>query len=716
MAERTQAPSIQGPRWPVAAVLAGYLAAAWVGLAFASVHPLVSSVWPASGVAVAALAVWGRRMAAPVFVGALAANLGAMRGLPLWDQALPAALGIAVGNTLEALAAHEAIRRLCGPGAAAFGSPAGVMRFAAAAALAPVAAALVGPASLWATGLLAPGGAAVAMATWHLGDALGILIVAPWLILLSSPAAAAPRPHPGELAALGAVLAGLGGVLFLAPPSPLLEPLVFVGLAPLMWAALRLGARGAAGALVFSCALAVAGTVAGRGPLGGLPPPLAILLLQAFTAMAALVALPAAALVAQRRRFEHSLERRVQERTVTMRAEVEQRRAAEAAMRESLERFKVLAESSPLGVFRTTARGQVDYANERWHQVSGCASLDAAAMRRAVHPDDVGRLADEWRAALREGRELVSEFRFVHADGSVHPCRTRAAPVRDRDGNVAGFVGTLEDLTEVRAAEARERENQRLRELTRFKSDFLRSAAHELGNPMTPVRLQARLLKQMLATAPEEQRRAVDILDRNVGRMQVIVQDMLESARLQSSRLQLAARPVDLAHVVHDAVETFQEQAIEAGVALDLHGPPRLPVVADPDRVTQVLYNLLSNAMKFTPAGGSVHVRVALQDGRALVTVSDTGDGFTREQAARLFQPFSRVHEFAQGRKSGTGLGLYISRGIAQLHGGDLAAHSDGPGRGATFTLAIPLAPPTPPEAEGEGRPVARAPHRLGSS
>src|SRR5207245_1501770 len=157
------------------------------------------------------------------------------------------------------------------------------------------------------------------------------------------------------------------------------------------------------------------------------------------------------------------------------------------------------------------------------------------------------------------------------------------------------------------AVEAREREMDRLREQARFKTEFLRTAAHELGNPLTPIKIQLRMLKAFVAQPGyAEARKGVEILDRNVERLHLLVRDMLESARLQAGRMRLAPRPMDLSHTVHEVIETFQEAAIQTGVALELEAPPELPLVADPDRLTQVLYNLVSNAMKFTPAGGRI--------------------------------------------------------------------------------------------------------------
>jgi protein-histidine pros-kinase len=381
--------------------------------------------------------------------------------------------------------------------------------------------------------------------------------------------------------------------------------------------------------------------------------------------------------------------------------DISARKQAEHDLRDALERFRALADASPIGIVHTRADGTVDYVNETWRQITGVRDHeDREAMRRSVHPEDQPKMAQLWRACVAEGREFSGDMRFVHADGAVRHTRARAVPVRDAAGTITGFVSALADVTEQVAAEAQEREVRRLREQAEFKTNFLRTAAHEIGTPLTPIRIQMHILRGLLAgSGREDERKASEILERNIQRLQVLVQDMLESARLQSGRLRLSARPFDMADMVHDVVETFQEPAIQTGIALDTSGPHALPVVADPDRLSQVLYNLLSNAMKFTPAGGQIHVRIAEEAGdRVRVTVEDTGAGFTEDDGRRLFQPFTQLQGSGKPH-GGSGLGLYISRGIVEQHGGTMAGSSPGPGRGATFSFALPrrfepLAPP----------------------
>lgn len=249
------------------------------------------------------------------------------------------------------------------------------------------------------------------------------------------------------------------------------------------------------------------------------------------------------------------------------------------------------------------------------------------------------------------------------------------------------------------AAERREqevREVERLREMDRFKTDFLNAAAHELNTPLTPLQLQLHLLTNAEETGNTEARkRALAIVRRNVERMALLVQDMLDVARLQSGRLAIQRQPADLAAVVRDAIETYRPPAEAKSINIEVEGPASLVVAIDPKRTSQVLYNLVSNAIKYTPQGGRVMVRYGGDAQKVHFEVQDNGLGFTDEQLQRMFVPFGQAH-VEQVSAPGTGLGLFISRGIAERHGGRLEASSPGPGRGATFVCVLSQTGPPP--------------------
>lgn len=286
----------------------------------------------------------------------------------------------------------------------------------------------------------------------------------------------------------------------------------------------------------------------------------------------------------------------------------------------------------------------------------------------------------------------VLEFK----DGRVFERYSQAQRVGDQ---AVGRVWSFRDVTAKRRAEQealqnfeRAKEVERLKELDQFKTRFVNSVAHELWTPLTPIRLQLHMLKNE-ATGPltEGQRRSVDMVMRNMERLILLVEEMLEGARLQAGKFKIQAAPMDLAVVVREMVELFQVPARQAGVVLTSDVAASLPIQGDSNRLVQVMYNLLSNAVKFTRIGGRVDVEARERGGLAMVRVRDTGAGLSPSQISRLFQAFGQVHDSMQRTEQGTGLGLYISKAILDAHGGRVWAESEGPGKGSAFTFTLPM-------------------------
>ena len=266
------------------------------------------------------------------------------------------------------------------------------------------------------------------------------------------------------------------------------------------------------------------------------------------------------------------------------------------------------------------------------------------------------------------------------------------------EGKIVGRVWSFRDVTERRRAErekldshARLAELERLKELDSFKTRFINSAAHELNTPLTPMRIQLHLLdKDKGVNLTPSQQEALRILHRNFERFDRLVQDVVNSARIQAGRLGIAKEPMDLAKLARDAAASFEAHAKEAGIAVEVDAPETLPLEGDAERLTQVTYNLINNALKFTPRGGSLKLKLERGPATATMLVADTGTGLTPEQIMGLFQPFSQVHDTSKTR-TGSGLGLYISRSIVEMHGGRIWAESSGAGRGSTFCVELPV-------------------------
>jgi PAS domain S-box-containing protein len=323
-----------------------------------------------------------------------------------------------------------------------------------------------------------------------------------------------------------------------------------------------------------------------------------------------------------------------------------------------------------------------------------------------LHPEDAPQvLANHGR--LLAGEPTRDEARVVHADGTVRWMVATMHPTKDAAGKVVRLDGTLRDITAEKASAEQEAKVREMTEQAAFRVRFLNTAAHELSTPLTPIKLQlASLRKGTLGPLTPRQADAMGLLDRNLNRLGLLVKDLLDATRLQGGQLRLQRLPLDLAAITLDAVRSFAEKAAGDGVELRAVAAPGLPILGDEARLTQVLFNLVANALKYTPPGGSVVVRAAAVGGEAQVEVQDSGVGLRPEQAARLFHPFEQVLDPGQ-QKSGTGLGLYISKGIVEQHGGALTGHSAGPGQGSTFTLRLPLAMAAVPSPE---QPAALAP------
>ncbi|MHB8605197.1 MAG: sensor histidine kinase [Thermoplasmatota archaeon] len=254
-------------------------------------------------------------------------------------------------------------------------------------------------------------------------------------------------------------------------------------------------------------------------------------------------------------------------------------------------------------------------------------------------------------------------------------------------GAASSAFANAQALSERVAAIERERELTRLKDLDAVRQAVFRMVAHDLGTPLTPIALRLKLLKNS-ARLGDAERRGLDVIERNVDRITALTHDLIDAVRLDANRIALVPAPVDLDVIARATVESFADVAAENGVEMVAAIAGAGVVEADASRINQVLYNLVSNALKFTPQGGRVTVATRREDDVAVIAVSDTGRGLSAEALARLFAPFSRP---GAADIEGTGLGLYVSHAIAQLSGGSLVAESGGAGLGATFTLRLPI-------------------------
>ncbi len=269
-----------------------------------------------------------------------------------------------------------------------------------------------------------------------------------------------------------------------------------------------------------------------------------------------------------------------------------------------------------------------------------------------------------------------------------------------------GCILVITDVTVQHEAWEAEREREReaarmenLESLHRLQRDFINTASHELQTPLTPLRLQARILRARAGSyLKEKDLHAIEVIERNTERMARLVEDVLEVVRLENGRLPITIEPMDLGHVVQSTVTDHLGVAMEKGVDMEFHGPEELMGCGDAFRIGQVVGNLLNNAIKFSDAGDVVRVGLSAHDGLVTITVRDEGAGMDPDEVQGLFQPFHQFHQDVRPGH-GTGLGLAICQGIMDAMGGHISAHSDGRGLGAVFTLQLPLNLEMPPTA-----------------
>jgi signal transduction histidine kinase len=270
--------------------------------------------------------------------------------------------------------------------------------------------------------------------------------------------------------------------------------------------------------------------------------------------------------------------------------------------------------------------------------------------------------------------------------------------VRGADGIVRGISTIARDISDRRAAEAERdlllrelaEQNERLRELDRMKDDFVASVSHELRTPLTSIRGYLELVRED-GGLDEEQDRMLGIVDRNADRLLGLVTDLLFIAEVDAGKLTLERHRVQLGDVAGESVEAASPHARVAEIELNLDADDQLVVDGDRARLAQVFDNLISNAIKFTPAGGRIDVRVFRSDAAAVVEVSDTGSGIPEEEREHLFERFFRTSGAIRAAVQGTGLGLAIVVAIAASHGGTVRCES-AEGGGAKFLVSLPLA------------------------
>ncbi len=346
----------------------------------------------------------------------------------------------------------------------------------------------------------------------------------------------------------------------------------------------------------------------------------------------------------------------------------------------------VFSNSIPAIAWVASADGAMEHFNSQWTRYTGQSEADALnqGWTQAIHPDDAKAV---WQVNEALYSEWQGEYRLRRHDGIYHWFLTRAVPQLDAKGGVLRWFGTTTDIEDSRqAADA-------LRDADRQKDEFLATLAHELRNPLAPIRNAARLLSS--AGSDEAVRaRATSVIERQAGHMAHLLDDLIDIARITQRRLALKKATVAVASLVESAVETARPGVNAKGHTLLVTLPENnLWVEADPVRLAQVLSNLLNNASKYTDAGGSIGLEVKIEDSWLVFAVTDNGIGLGADAIEKVFVMFAQEQSALDRSEGGLGIGLALSRGLIELHGGIISAQSEGPGRGSRFEVRLPYGP-----------------------
>ncbi|HEX4886379.1 MAG TPA: PAS domain S-box protein [Casimicrobiaceae bacterium] len=390
-------------------------------------------------------------------------------------------------------------------------------------------------------------------------------------------------------------------------------------------------------------------------------------------------------------------------------SDITQQRAARARLRASEARYRSLAEGMPHIVWECAPDGSCQYLNHAWYAYTGAAPGSSLGHEwlAAYHPADAGSIATAWEAAVRTRGEITYDLyaRMRRHDGVYRWFRVTGAPVLGDGGTVERWVGICTDVHDVRELIGA------LQEADQRKDEFLATLAHELRNPLAPIRNAVEYMKLKGSIEPSLAG-AREMIERQLAQMVRLIDDLLDVSRITRGKLELRRERVELRAVVRQAIDTARPVIEAGGHRFESSLPPQ-PVLldADPVRLAQVLANLLNNAAKYTPPGGSIHLRAEPQGDVLTIAVRDTGIGLAADQRERVFDMFAQFDPRAGHHGGGLGIGLTLVKRLVEMHGGSVEAQSAGPGLGSEFVVRLPTvsAAPVEPVHAPDGRPALHA-------
>jgi signal transduction histidine kinase/CheY-like chemotaxis protein len=368
-------------------------------------------------------------------------------------------------------------------------------------------------------------------------------------------------------------------------------------------------------------------------------------------------------------------------------------------------RFRGLLERLPAGAYTCDPDGLITYFNQHAVQLWGrspklndpvdrfCGSFKLYGIDGSPILHDECWMARALKDSLEyNGHEIIIE----RPDGYRLTALAHANPIHNEMGELVGAVNVLVDISDRKKAE------DALREADRSKNEFLATLAHELRNPLAPIRAAVKIMELKSQLTPESQA-ALDVIDRQTQQMSRLIDDLLDIARITSNKLELRRQRIEVTEVLDAAVETSRPLIDQFGHTLIVAAPTEsIQIDGDLVRLAQVISNLLNNAAKYTEPGGRIWLTAARADNRVVIKVRDNGTGISPELMPHIFEMFAQAERAAIKSPGGLGIGLTLVKRLVEMHGGTIAARSDGPGKGSEFVIVVPIITSAPlPSAVG---------------
>jgi PAS domain S-box-containing protein len=368
--------------------------------------------------------------------------------------------------------------------------------------------------------------------------------------------------------------------------------------------------------------------------------------------------------------------------------DIDERKRMELALRASEQRLHLALHAANAGAWQMNAVTGETFWSDEFRDLYGYdrfAPANRDVWGERLHPEDRERMLSDFTARLKPGdTEFHREFRIVHPTSGVRWIHTAGRIERDANGRAVEMRGISIDISRIKQVE------EELREADQRKNEFLATLAHELRNPLAPIRNGLEIVR--MTQSAEVIERARSMMDRQLQQMVHLIDDLLEVSRITRGKIELNREPLDLESALQSAIEMSKPLIDAAGHQFTVDLPARSLIVhGDLTRLAQVFGNLLNNAAKYTNPGGRIALIATTTHERARVTVRDSGIGIAPAMLPRIFDMFTQVDHSSQRTQGGLGIGLCIAKRLVEMHGGSLVARSEGPDKGSEFTVELPL-------------------------